>query len=215
MSKSEKHAEPAEPVRTPVTAKSLDTSDMWDTSQVDPAVEEKLVARQVIATVHVKKPRGGQWVFIHPFNESAPNPQEAWCRRVWINEESSAMEKECWLLDAKLIPDLTPEIPKARLIIAYAVLHGGVCLWPLASPEGSANTYIETALEAAKNYNGKWIKLVSNRKDAAWDVYERQIPTAPPIWPEGGFKYLFETAFRNRHIKDLSHPLMIEKRGKA
>lgn len=209
MSKSEKVSDTA-----PFVPPS-DTADMWSASEVTPEVSEKLAGKLVIATVPVKKPRGGQWVFVHPWSKEAKSPDDMWCRTVWVNEDTSSMEKECWLLDMKLIPSLTSEIPKERLLVAYAVKDGGVCLWPLSLPSGKANSYVETALLAASNYAGKWIKLVSNTGTSSWDVYERQIETAAPRWPEGGFRSLFETAFKNRFIRDLEHPVIRERMGKA
>jgi len=207
------------PVTTPVTPTPPqpvpdDVADLYSSTTVTPELNQKLQGKLVISKVLVKKPRAGQWVWVHPFILGDTNIDTAWCREIYLMEEASGMEKEYWVLANEVLPHLSSEIPKRRLLIAYAIKDGGVCLWPLAFPEGTANGYIETAWDAATNYNNRWIKLVSDKETASWKVWEFQLKTVDPRWPEKGFRHLFETAFKSRLLKDPNHQLLVAKMGR-
>ena len=214
MPKSEK---PVEPATFPVETPPIDTEDMWSASQVTPEASAALAGTVLIATVPVKKPRNGQFVWVHAWDEKQEDPARAWCRRVYSVEKQVGLDKELYLLNKKLLggEGMTPEIPKEFLIVAYFAMDGGPCLWPLRLPGDKSNNWIDTALDAATNYSNRWIKLVADMGSGSYRVHGYNIQRSVPRWPEGGFKYLFETAFKNRLINDMAHPVLREKTGQA
>ena len=190
---------------TPVPDEASLNADLWATTQISPKVEESLVGVQTITTVPVKKPRSGQWIYI--------NPDAAWRREVYALEVGE-IEKETWLVHPSLFPHLEDELSR-RLLVAYAVKGGGTCLWPVKVPvEGArANGWVSSAWEVINTRSGRWIKIVSNQAVGAYDCFERTVQKAEPRWPSKGFRHLFETAFHNRFITSLDHPVIAEILG--
>jgi hypothetical protein len=162
-------------------------------------------ARKKAVSVPVQRPDRQHWIFIHP--------DRAWRMTVGVLDDKA--NRRTYVVEPMIVPEVADDlIPK--LLVAYATRQGTACLWPIRMPdeEGRIDTYNESALVIVEQYAGQWIRVMSNQSDRCYDVLETpklDLPT--PKWPEGGFPWMFDTAFKNRVIRDLNHPLLQTLRG--
>jgi hypothetical protein len=166
-----------------------------------------LGAKKVAVTVSVRRPDRQHWVFIHP--------DRAW--RIAVSVLEDKVNQRTYLVEPSLVPEVIGDlVPK--LLVTYASRQGNVSLWPIRLPDeaGRLDGYNESALKIIERYPGPWIRVLSNRTDACYDVLEMASVESPsPKWPEGGFQYLSQLAFQNRVISSLNHPFLKALRGES
>jgi len=59
----------------------------------------------------------------------------------------------------------------------------------------------------------KWVRMKANRDLGAYEIFEAESVMAEPVWPELSFQQLIKTAFRDRIIADINHPVIRRLRG--
>ena len=115
-----------------------------------------------------------------------------------------------------LLNDLPADIEKtvSRVELVTTVDADGVIfLWPVKQQRGDKrsddNEWNATARAAALTAERRWVKMVPNHHAKAYDVYTPQVTIADPKWDElPTFTSLLTTAFRDRIIESIDHPVL-------
>jgi hypothetical protein len=125
-----------------------------------------------------------------------------------------AVNRRHYVVEPDIVPEITSDlIPK--LLVPYATRQGSVGLWSIRLPDesGHIDTFNESALVIVEQYAGQWIRVLTNQETRSYEVLECTVEVPLPKFPEGGMRYLFNIAFRNRVIQTLEHPVLKELRG--
>ena len=95
--------------------------------------------------------------------------------------------------------------------------QGVLFLWPvnLPGPDGKTLDWHRSMLEAAQMATTKWVRVQANMGLGAYDVYEALGELPEPEWPELQFSEILRTAFKNRFIDTLDHPILRKLRGEV
>jgi hypothetical protein len=59
----------------------------------------------------------------------------------------------------------------------------------------------------------RWVRVTANQNLGAYEIRVAAGPMADPEWPEHSFRDLIKTAFQNRLIDRLDHPVIRQLRG--
>ena len=96
-------------------------------------------------------------------------------------------------------------------------IQGAVFLWETAmrGEETNANQWILSAWNAQGIAQDKWIRVVSNRQNASYDVKVSESDLGDPVYPEEQFDEILRVAFRNKVIETLDHPILKKLRGES
>ena len=204
-------------VQTSREQDALDGDDQAD--QLDPFDPAALRLSQDFAstvgvkklqlTVPVRKP-SREW-----FIRTHPDKQGLWLETFVLELKE---DREMYLVEPKLWPGLSAETTcSARVLVTAINRQGTVFLWPirLPGPDGRHDDWSRSALEAAEIATGGWVRVVANMNLGAYDVYRATGDLPEPEWPDVSFHDLLTTAFRNRYIDDLQHPVLRRLRGEA
>jgi hypothetical protein len=173
--------------------------------RIDQDFAAHMQARKTTVAVSVQKPDRQHWIYIHP--------DRSWRMAVGVLEDKA--NRRTYVVEPRIVPEVTEDlVPK--LLVAYVTRQGTPYLWPIRMPDedGRLDSYSESALVIIEQYAAQWIRVLSNQSDRRYDVLETpKIDLPQPKWPEGGFSWMFDTAFKNRVIQDLNHPLLQTLRG--
>jgi hypothetical protein len=125
-------------------------------------------------------------------------------------------DRETYLVEPELWSDLAGEVVP-KVLFTTITKQGVLSLWPirLPGPDGRHDVWNRSALEAAELAMHKWIRLAANMSLGAYDVYEATGNLAEPEWPAVPFEVLLRTAFRDRFIDSLDHPVVRRLRGES
>lgn len=188
----------------PIKQQSSGIADInLDSLRLDQSFDQIIGVQPVLTTVDVRKPKSQEWFRVHP--------DPAWRLHTAMLELKE--ERESYLIARNLWNDLWDEILPTVLYTAVA-REGEVFLWPVRLPrDGRMDKFIETDLRAAKAAETQWVRrywvpgIKSHKVSAANNLSEN------PVWPEAGFAELLETAFRDRFIRGIDHPVIKKLRG--
>jgi hypothetical protein len=167
---------------------------------------DHIQTRKKAVLVPLRKPDPQEWVFIHPGKD--------WRESVGVLEDK--INREIYVVEPRLLPEIT-EVLIPKLLAAYFTRSGSLGLWPIRLPNesGRQDTYNRSALEIVERYAGQWIRVLTSESNRCYEILEMastvEMPT--PKWPDGGFPYLFEIAFKANIIASLEHPLLKTLRG--
>jgi hypothetical protein len=166
-----------------------------------------LQVRKTVVTVPVQKPDRQTWVYIHP----APT------FRMSVGVLEDRENRRTYVVTSQILPEVIGDlIPK--MLVAYATKQNTIALWPIRLPDesGRLDTYNESALTIVSEHAGRWVRILANQQNRAYDVLESPLVELPsPQWPTGGFEFLFTTAFRGKIIDSIDHPYLKALRGEA
>ena len=160
--------------------------------------------KKVLTVVPARKPNRHEFVRVRPGEE--------WRLQTAIYEDK--VNREVYLVEPSLHSELMGEIYPACLF--YAVTRqGDVMLWPvrLAGADGKTNSWNESALAAAQRAESRWVRVAANMAAGVYDVFEAASELADPEWPDLPFDEILRLAFRERFIRDMSHPAVKALRG--
>ena len=164
--------------------------------------------RQVITTVLVKKPNRQEFVRVH---EGDGWQFPTGC---FTDEDSG----DVFMVVPALCPELQGEVKPTCLVACISRNSNVPFLWPLKlpGPDGRTNSWNESAIEAAKLAEQKWLRVVSDRSAGCYVPHVATGNLAEPEWPAGlTMEDLIRLAFRDRLIDDVNHPLLRRLRGEA
>lgn len=104
---------------------------------------------------------------------------------------------------------------QAKMLVSYALRHGGHGLWPIRLPgeDGRLDRWNQSAMEIVRGHSGKWIRVQSNRNLGCYEAFEAINQPPAPQWPAGGFDELMQKAIRHQIIDSVEHPVVRRLRG--
>ena len=168
----------------------------------------QLGVRKKLITVPVKKPPKEWWVQVHPDDD--------------YHIETAVLElkeeREVYLVDPSLWEELSTESTFSPRAIYTAINRQGVpFLWPIRmpGPDGKLDEWNRSAFVAAETARGRWVRVQANMSLGAYEVWEASAKLPDPQWPEQAFPDLLRTAFKDRYIDDLQHPVLTRLRGET
>src|SRR5262249_15028388 len=161
-----------------------------------------------LLAVPVRKPDKSWFVRVHP--------QEEYRLQTAVIELKE--DRETFLVDRSLWQELATEATFSPRALFTAVNRQGVLfLWPIRLPgaDGKIDEWSRTALEAADMAAKGWVRVAANMALGAYDVFQASGQLGEPEWPQVSFRELLRTAFRDRYISDLNHPVLRRLRGEV
>jgi len=162
--------------------------------------------RKEILNVPVRKPDRQSFIEIHP--------GETWRMNALILELRE--DRENYLV----LPNLWNALPEEfipKYLFACQTRQGTNFLWPIRMPgqDGRLDQWNQSALTIVNEYQGRWIRVVSNMELGGYEVIVPNGEFPPPTWPEEGFQSLVNKAFRGKVIDSLDHPVIKRLRGEG
>jgi hypothetical protein len=162
-------------------------------------------AQRKVVVVPVARPDKQQWVAIHP--------DPAW--RVYVNLFEDKANRRTYLVAPDIAPEVTEDLV-SKVLVSYVTRTGSPGLWPIRLPDdgGRLDTFNESALNIVAEYAGQWVRVLVDQAEKSYSVMSSPPMEIPaPKWPDGGFAWMCETAFKNRIIRSLDHPALVALRG--
>ena len=157
-----------------------------------------------ILTVPVRKPGRQDFVRVYP--------GEDWRLQTAVLELKE--ERETYLVDQSLRSELSIEITP-KVLFTTINRQGVVFLWPIRLPgdDGRVDEWNLSALKAAQMAMDGWVRVAANMSLGAYDVYEAAGDIPNPTWPDVTFNDLVRIAFKDKFIRDHSHPVLLRLQG--
>lgn len=156
--------------------------------------------------IPVKKPSSSEFFRAHPSMQLA----------AYVLEDGEGMNRRKYLVGKNCQAD-AGGVMKMKLLILCASRSGAFFLWPVGTtPAGSPrNTWVDSAREAAKIGESKWVRLESNQAAGYYDVKVARKQGPDPVWPEElTMNRVLGLAFGDGcYINDLNHPVLKKLRG--
>jgi len=169
---------------------------------------ESASVRKALIQVLVRKPHKQEFVRVHP--------DESMRILTAILELKDA--QETFLVMPEIAEQLSGEV-STKLLVTAVNRQGVPFLWALNYDGGEStfkkNHWNESALTAASMAQKKWVRVVSNHSQGAYDVYEATATLAEPEWPEQSFKEILKIAFKDNLIDSVDHIAIKRLRGLA
>jgi hypothetical protein len=189
-----------EAVRPSVAPDPFDPASL----RLDQDFASTIGVKKVLTTVPCRKPNRHEFVRVRPGVD--------WRLETGIFEDKT--NREIYLVQRDLWPELANEVYGACLFLAIN-RQGDVFLWPAKLPgaDGRSNTWNDSALEAARLAETRWIRVASNTRAGLYDTYEAAGDLSEPEWPELSFRDILALSFKGRFIDSADHPVIKALRG--
>lgn len=169
-----------------------------------------LGAKKALVSAPVRKPEKNWFVRVHP--------DDAYALQTAVIELKAERGSELYLLSPDMRDALADEPTLKPVALFTAVSRQGVVfLWPcrLPGPDGRADEWSRTALEAAERAKSKWVRVTANMDLGAYDVLEATGAIPEPDWPDLPLKELLRVGFKGRLIDTATHPVLRQLRGEV
>ena len=162
--------------------------------------------KKVLTTIPCRKPNRHEFVRVRP--------EEAWRLETGVFEDK--INRDMYLVQPSLWGELLGEVTPVCLFSSITK-QGDLFLWPCKLPgaDGRSNSWNESALEAARLAETRWVRMCANMAAGMYDVFEAQGELAEPEWPELTFPEVLKLCFKDRFIQDIDHPAIKALRGLA
>jgi hypothetical protein len=194
------------PESVPTPASPIEELDL-DSYRVNQDFSEYLQAGKRPVVIPVGRPPRQEWVLF--------NPSGKW--RQAFNLLEDEMNRHTYVVAKHLVPDVLDDL-KPKLLVAYTTWSHTWGLWPLRLPgeDGDLDSFNTSAHAITIEYAGRWVRVLTNKPGKVYTVIvpKEGVVVPVPTWPEGGFNYLFQLAFRGRVINDLDHPVIQRLQGR-
>jgi len=119
-------------------------------------------------------------------------------------------ERETYLVEPAVAAALPGETRMVTLRLAVS-RDGSVFLWPVNEPsvDGKENSWNLSARVGAIKAETKWVRLISNGGQKAYDIFVATDVDDTPAWPEKSLRDILVVAFGDSFvIRDLGHPVI-------
>jgi hypothetical protein len=160
--------------------------------------------KKQLRTVPVRKPNPQDFVRVHPSPDY---------RRPLLAIDLKD-DREYFLVRPEIAGELVNETV-AKTIYTAINRQGVVFLWPVTipPPDGKDMEWWRSQREAADLAMAKWTRVKANMSLGAYEMSTAEGVMAEPVWPDVSFQELLRTAFRDRMITSLDHPVIKRLRG--
>jgi len=158
-------------------------------------------------TCPVRKPNKQEFVRVHPGAE--------YQLRAHILELKE--ERETYLVMPAVAAALPGETRTVNLRLTVS-RQGAVFLWPVPEPslDGRENGWGTSARAAAISAETKWVRIIANMPQGAYDVHSAPGALGTPIWPDKPLRDILAVAFGESFIiRDAGHPVVKRLLGLA
>jgi hypothetical protein len=172
---------------------------------------EALDLEAVTTTVPVRKPRRTEFFRVRDGSDHTVDAP------VIVHEDG--MESSTYWLSPQVRPELNAELGEAlRMVRLFTCMNkrGVMFFWPARLPTAAGNSgraWHQSALLVAEEAKRLWVKMIGNRDLGAYEYVKALGDLGEPQWPEKTFRELIETAFRDRVIDTMEHPVVRDLRG--
>ena len=166
--------------------------------------------KKALVRIPVRKPAREWFVRVHA--------DEAYRLETAVLELKDSDDRDMYLIAPELRSELAHEPTFGLRALFTAMTRQGVLfIWPVAlpGPDGRENPWHQSLAEAARMAKTGWVRVAANMNLGAYDVWEAQAVLPEPEWPEKPFAELLQTAFKNRYIDSLDHPVLQQLQGKV
>lgn len=165
-----------------------------------------LGVKKLLTRVPVRKPNRAEFVRVRSGEE--------WRLETAVLEDK--LNRETYLVVPSLQPELTGEIVIVCLFLTVN-RQGDISLWPVRLPgsDGRSNAWHDSALDAARIAETKWVRVAANMSGGMYDVFEATGELTDPTWPELAFHEILRLAFKDRFITSSDHPVLRSLRGEV
>lgn len=184
------------------TAVSITLPDPFDPSRfaVNSAVMSEIGVTKELVACPVRKPNKQEFVRV--------NPDSAYHLRACILELKD--ERETYLVAPDVAAMLPGETKTVDLRLA-ASRQGAIFIWPVPVPrlDGRESAWSTSARTAAAIAEQKWVRVIANMAQGAYDVYPAPAAVGAPLWPEKSMRDILEIAFGEAFtVRDAGHPVI-------
>ena len=141
------------------------------------------------------------------------HPDSDWHLSAYILELTG--ERETYLVMPGLAAALPGETRHVNLRLAVS-RQGSVFLWPVPEPtlDGRETGWAASARAAVAAAERKWVRIIPNMHQGAYDLYTAPGDLGVPIWPDEDLRCVLTVAFGEKFIiRDLGHPVVKRLRG--
>jgi hypothetical protein len=162
--------------------------------------------KKVITNVPCRKPHRQEFVRVRPGDE--------WCMETMIFEDK--VLRESYLVDPNVADELAGEIFPVCLYLAVN-RQKDIFIWQVKVPDpnGNTNAWNDSAAQAAKLAQAKWVRVASNMAGGYYDVFEATVGLSEPEWPDLTFDKILEVCFRDHVVRDENHIVLKRLRGEV
>lgn len=166
--------------------------------------EDTSGVKRIVTTVPVRKPDRTWFVRVRPGEE--------WRLSTGIVELKD--ERETYLVAPSLRHELASEMTPKVLFTAIN-RQGVLFLWIVKLPnvDGRSDTWSQSALAAATQAEGGWVRVIPNNTLGGYDLYTARAGLPDPEWPDLSFQEIIRLAFKDRMIDSLDHPVVRRLKG--
>jgi hypothetical protein len=169
---------------------------------------ETVGVKKLLTTVPARKPSDQDFTRVHPDPAYRDN-----FALIELRDD-----RELYLIAPEMGGELANECAPYTLFTAIN-RQGVIRIWPirLPGPDGRTNEWWRSAREAAEMAMTRWVRLKANMSLGAYELFTAEKTIAEPAWPDPmpPFNELLRTAFRDRYVDSVDHPLVKRLRGLA
>ena len=161
--------------------------------------------KKLILSIPVQKPNRQEFIRVHP--------DERMSLTTMILEFSENRGTAYYLVAPELWDELDGELQPKTLLVTIN-RHRDLSIWPSPVPqEGPTSLWTESAMMGAEKAKRCWVRVASNMRLKGYDVYEAPALAEEPEWHDMTLQEILRIAFRDKYIKDLSHPVIRRLKG--
>jgi hypothetical protein len=181
---------------------SVTLPDPFDPSRfaVNSSVMGEIGVTKELVACPVRKPNKQEFVRV--------NPDSAYQLRACILELKD--ERETYLVAPDVAAMLPGETKTVDLRLS-ASRQGAIFIWPVPVPriDGRDSPWSTSARTAAAIAEQKWVRLIANMAQGAYDVYPAPAAVGSPLWPEKSMRDILAIAFGEAFtVRDAGHPVI-------
>lgn len=164
--------------------------------RIDPSYLEQPVAKELIVSVPVRRPKKQDFIRVHP------DPKYR------LDGALIEFERELYLVEHGPVVELA-EHYLARLFLAINKQES-LFIWPAKIPnsDNRGNRWHITGLACAEAAMTKWVRVMTDQYEGCYRVFSAEAKFKEPEWPKVSFSEILKIAFKDRLIKSPDHPVI-------
>jgi hypothetical protein len=160
---------------------------------------ENFATQKRVMRVPVTKPKKGNFFMVRTGDE--------WQIPVTIIEGDDNNESHL------VLDHVAAEVPEfCRQVTLFTAIdrRNNIFLIPIPhpGPDGQRNSWHESLLRCLVEAQTRWVRVSSNREINAYDLHSAKGDLNAPEWPVMSFSAILNTAFQNKLIDSVEHPLI-------
>jgi hypothetical protein len=167
---------------------------------------EALGVKRLVIRVPVRKPLKTEFFRVRA--------GEAWRLQTMILELKE--EGETFLVTPP-VWDAVPELLRPAMLHTAIDRRNNVFLIPvpLPGPDGRRNSWHQSLADVMALAETNWVRIAANKAIGGYDPLVAGTALAEPDWPDTSFQELIQTAFRDRLIQSIDHPVITQLLGRS